>query len=285
MSIVKFVLIFFLSISFAYCEINNVKKYGLKRIAYIKGNLFTTEKESKIGEKLWKKEMKTYGINVEIKAVRTEKEALELWEKKEIHSLVDDGTFYYKYKTKLDSLINYKWIISRKGKMFTQYYLIINRESTLDFNKLNKNKIYYKDKVAKIWFEYLLLTKDIKTNEILSRMEKVEKDKNLIFNSFFNKNSISIITKDLYDSMMSFNPQIKNKIEIVAKSKAIFFNAIGITLKSSDNYNDIMKSFIKENKSDLEILSFVKIQKVYPVEKDELKETDKFFEEYFNLKK
>lgn len=287
MSKIKYLLVIFFTISFGYANEKSHENILLK-IGYMYNNIFTTKKESKIGAKLWNKEMKSRGFNADLIKIEKDEEALDLYERKKIHSLVSDGLFYYKHKKKIDELTDYKWVMSRSNKKFNQYYLVKNRKSNFSFKNFKNQKIFYKDQMSKVWFEYLLLKKGIKTNKILLKMEKVKKDKNLIYNSFFNENSVSVIPKDLYDSMYNLNPQIGKEIEVITASDAIFFNAMGFTRKDLDNNIkvklDLLGSEVREDKNELKTFSFVKIQNVFTLQKDDLNETDKFFEEYSELK-
>ena len=48
---------------------------------------------------------------------------------------------------------------------------------------------------------------------------------------------------------------------------------------------DIMGKKVREKDSLFETFSFVKAQKIFNLEEGDLEQTDKFFEEYYNLKK
>ena len=63
---------------------------------------------------------------------------------------------------------------------------------------------------------------------------------------------------------------------------------MGITRKDLPKYTEAdltkMTSAMNEKDTDLKILSFFKIQRIYNLKKGDLDKTDKFFQEYYKLK-
>ena len=85
------------------------------------------------------------------------------------------------------------------------------------------------------------------------------------------------------------NPQVAKKLEIIKKSKDIFFTGIGFTRKNiNPEFNEtleVITSDVNDIKRDMESISFINIQHVYPVVQSELSELDKLYKEYKNFKK
>ena len=283
----KYILFFILTLTFSNAK--TIDKSNLITLGYLYNHIFTTKKESIIAERLWKEEMKSRGFNIELLRIEDEEKAIKLYEDKKISALVSDGTLYYKYKDKIDKLSALKWIVSKNDRKFNQYYLIKNKNLDFNFKNMNNMKIYYKDHMAKLWFEYLLHKNNINSKNIIDDIEKIKKEKNLIFNTFFNKNSIAIIAKDLYDDMLELNPQIKEKIVILEKSKTIFFRALGFTRNGlNKEKQDIlleMTDILNGDDTNFNVLNFIQIQKIFHLKNEELNQTDEFFDEYFKLKK
>ncbi len=282
---IKLNLIFILFLSYTFCS-DSLEKDNVTTIGYIDEHIFTTKKESRIAEKLWKKQMQQKGFKVKLIRIDSSEKAIKLFEDKKIIALLADSTFYYKYKNKLDLLSKHKWVVSKSEQNFNQYYLIKNSKSKASFNNLEKKKIYYNDHMAKMWFDYLLLKKNIKLKKTIDR---IDKEKNLIFDIFFNKDNLSIITKDLYDDMTKFNPQIKERIEIIEKSEAIFFKVLGYTRKGLSE-NDQEKLYkitnaLNTKVEDFDVLSFIQIRKIHILVKYELDKINKFFDEYNKIEK
>ncbi len=199
-----FILIVFFSISlFA-----NEEKL---KIGVMYEKLFTTKKEAKIGSELWLKQMqeKDKSFRLEMIFYEDEKKLIKDYIDKKISVMVSNATSYYENKKVINDYSNYKWIMSLSKGIFDKFYLIKNRELKFNLEKLKNRKIYYKDEMAKIWLDSLFFKK--KRKSIIPKYIKIEKANKLIFNIFFNKSELSIISKDTYDSMLELNPQIKQK--------------------------------------------------------------------------
>lgn len=266
---------------------NNLFADGYKiNIGVLYEKIFTTKKEAKIGSKLWLKKLEDgpYANKMAIKFYKDEDKLIKDFINKKILIILSNATFYYENKNNLDKYIYHKWIMSRSKGMFDKFYLIKNKKSK---SSLQNKIIYYKEDTAREWLNLLLYKKNKKMNSNI--LKKIEKPNKLIYNIFFNKNDLSIISKDLYDAMLDLNPQIKNNIEIIEESKPIFFNGIGFTRKDIDHYFQEMldymaKEVIKEDHS-LDIISFIDIQKIYTLKEGDLTEVDKFYKEYLLIKK
>ena len=281
-NILKFVFIYIFFISVSYASSDEVKTGLLYK------KIFTSKKEAKVALNIWKKQFPDINnpLDVEATLYESEKRLLDDFLNNRISAFISDATFYYKNRKVLEKNMHYKWIMSRSKNKFEQFYLLKNRNSKIDYENLNKNvNIYYKADLARTWFETILYKKNKKKNY---NFEKQEKAKKLIFNPFFNKNDISIVGKDLYDSMVDLNPQIKEKLEIIRKSKPIFFRAIGLTRKglNKETYLWLDKLAEKLNKKEdkIKAISFLKLSSIYMLEDNEVKDLDTFFKEYFKQK-
>ncbi|PLY06505.1 MAG: hypothetical protein C0625_09110 [Arcobacter sp.] len=284
MKFLRVIFVFFLLFSNLYSS-----SVALK-IGILYEKLFATKKEATIGLKLWVKQINesNYG-NIEAEFYDDENKLIKDFKNNKIQILISDATLYYENKKIIDEYRDIKWIMSRSENIFTQFYLIKNSQSKIDFDNFDVKKIYYKENMAKIWFDNILL-KSVKNKQTNFKLyEKIEKSKKLIFNVFFNKNDVSIISKDLYDSMSKLNPQIKSKIQIIKKSKAIFFTGIGFSRKNLDKvHSGMMKKMTDDfsnSKKNFEVISFIDIQKIFLLKDGDLNELDKFYKEYFKSKK
>jgi hypothetical protein len=251
--------------------------------------LFTTSKEAKIGARVWIKQMEKqyYGFKIELKFYNNEKKLMKDYKNKKIISIISDASLYYEHKKELDDLSGSKWIMSNTNNVFDKYYLIKNKNFDFSFNDLENKNFFFKDEMSSVWFESIMLKNGIEIKP--SRLKKIEKPRKLIFNCFFNKNDLSIVSKDLYDSMVSLNPQIKKKIDIVIESESIFFKGIGFTRKNIEEYQTRIFNSMSNNlwtvDNDFKKLSFSNIQKVFILKEGDLSKTDLFYKNYFRLKK
>lgn len=259
------------------------------KVGMLYEKIFVSQKEAKIGAKLWLKQMeeKDKRFNLDVIFYDDETKLIEDYKNKKVSVIVSTATLYYKNKDIIDNLSSHKWIMSSSNDKFSKYYLIKNKNLKFDFDKLGNKRIYYKDDMTKAWLDVLIYKK--KKKLVDRKYVKVEKENKLIFNPFFNKNDLSIISKDLYDSIVKLNPQIEQKIDIVMKSEAIFFNGIGFTRKDPDeeyeNMVELMREKLMTVNNEFDVTSFIDIQKIYMLNKNDLYRLDKFYEEYFRLKK
>ncbi|WP_072680390.1 hypothetical protein [Arcobacter sp. LA11] len=259
------------------------------KIGIMYEKLFTTKKEAKIGSELWLKQMQEKDKNFKLEMIfyKDEKRLLDDYINKKISVIVSNAISYYENKKIIDSFSNHKWVMSLSEGIFDKFYLIKNRELKFDLESLKNKKIYYKNEMAKIWLDSLIFKE--KKKSIIKKYTKIEKANKLIFNIFFNKNELSIISKDTYESMLELNPQIKQKIEIVSESEAMFFDGIGFTRKDIcsefEKMLELMRIKLVKKEKEFDVLSFVDIQKVYILKNNDLDKLDRFYKDYSNLKK
>lgn len=278
----KLVFIFFFFISFLY---GNEKKLIIG-ILYEK--IFTTKKEARIGSELWIKQMEEKDPNFKLGFIfyKDEENFLNDYKNEKISIILSNATLYYENKKLIDSLTNHRWIMSLSNEIFDSFYLIKNKKSTVNLNNLENQKFLYKDEMAKIWLDSLLHKSKMK--HIHKNFEKIKKENKLIFSVFFNKNKLSIISKNTYDTLVKLNPQIKSKTEIIKQSDSIFFNGIGFTRKNLsqefENMLELMRINFMKKENDFSVLSFTDIQKTYVLKKNDLNKLDEFYEEYFKIK-
>ena len=151
------------------------------------------------------------------------------------------------------------------------------------------NVIYYKNNMGRKWIDYIVLEKYKKSMfKVFKKVVEIKRPQKLIFNIFFNKNELSVVSKKMYDDMVELNPQIKKKIEIIKKSKAIFLSGIGFSSKNFDPYYDNMISGVRDDineKGKIRLSDAINIHKIYYVKDVELKPLNDFFYEYSKLKR
>lgn len=274
----KILLLFFLISSTLYSS-DEIK------VGILYGKIFTAKKEAKIGLKLWKKQMKKkkYDYNVDLILYDNKEKLISDYKNKKIHSIIFDTTSYYENKKGIDNINSDKWAISRNSSIFQQFYLVKNIESKTSLEKFKPKKIFYKENMSRLWLESLFLKRNININTKV--YEKIEKSNKLVFNIFFNKNDVSLMTKDLYESMAEFNPQIKSRLKIIKKSEKIFFDAIGFSRKDiNKNFKktlNLIEREVNTKKNAFEALSFTNVQQIFPLKDVSLKELDNFYKEYF----
>ncbi len=214
---------------------------------------------------------------------------------KKLDTIILDAVTYYRNKDLLDPLTYKKWGVSLSKKKRSRYYLIADGEKKLNgFKDLKNKKLVLKseDKNANIWLEKNSLTINKKSSKkLLNELKKEKNDRRVVFSVFFGKSDYGIITKRAWDVIVSFNPAIKKKVKIIDISDEIFFDNLGIYSKTSDsNSRDF---FLKKganpqelkSKKALRIIELLKIDSIFIIEDENLKDLNKFFKEYFELEK
>ena len=254
--------------------------------------IFTTKKEAEIGSKIWLKYMegKPYFEGINVIFYEDEKKIIEDYVNNKISGMISNLTLYFNNKEILDKSSKRKWIPSTTKEIYEQYYLIKNIDSTITLDNLYKKNVFYKNDIGKVWIERFILKEYKKPLvKVFKKFEEIKKPQQLVFNVFFNKDELSVINKRLYDSMLGLNPQIKQKIEIIKRSKPIFFSGIGFTHKlMNDKYSKMLQKMtedINSSENGVELVSLIDLTRVLVVTNDDLQELESFYKEYFMLKK
>jgi len=254
--------------------------------------IFTTKREAQIGAKIWLKYMKDkeYFEGINVVFYEDEKLILKDYVNNKISGMISNLTLYYKNKKILDKVTGQVWIPSTTKEIYEQYYLIKNKGSSINLDNLYGKNLYYKNDIGKVWVESFILKKYKKPiNKVFKKVLEIEKPQKLIFNTFFNENELSVVTKKLYDSMRELNPQIEQKVTIIKKSKAMFFSGIGFTHKKMEEKHsrmlEKMTKDINSSENGVELVSLIDLVRILVVREDDLKELSHFYNEYFKYQR
>ena len=275
----------FLSLFSLSSALDEKLKFGL-----LYNKIFSNEQEAQIATKLWIKQsyLDEYTKNLEIVFYDDSEKLLKEFISGKVKVILVNPTFYFKNKNILEKIKADKWNMSRTQDKFEQLYLITNKQTKHQFYEKEIKTIYYKLDLSRVWLSSLLDEKSKKKFNFDQKSMKVEKSKKLVFNQFFSKDSYSIVSKDLYESMINLNPQIASKIKIVKKSKPIFFRGLGFTRKDLDKkfHDMVFKTIYKVNatKTEFNRFSYFDAQTIYILNDDDLLELDKMHQKYFAIK-
>lgn len=277
---------FFRCLLILFLVVPNIFADDKLRIGVLYEKIFSSKKEAQVGVKLWieQSHIKAYAKDMEVIYYKNDKKLLEDYIKSKIEVVIVNPSYYFKKKESFEKFTLSKWLMSRTKDKFEQFYLITNSDTENRFYEENIKEIYYKLDLAKVWL-YSLSSKDGFLKESFEKkLKEVKRPKKLILNQFFKKNNYSVVSKDLYESMVSLNPQIKSKIKIVAKSKALFFRLIGLTRKGLEpKFNETVINTIHKiniTETNFERTSFFKVQTVYILEDSDLEELGKMHENF-----
>ncbi|TLP38389.1 hypothetical protein [Arcobacter arenosus] len=249
------------------------------------GDIHFSEKEVKLGAKLWLKNIEKLNLGVELEVFfyENKEDVLKDYKDKKITNIITTGTFFFKNKEFLEKYSKYKWVLSRDKLKFIEYYMIKNKESDFDIKGFKNIKVSYKNDLEKVW-AHSVLRKEIENKKSKINYIQKETEKIVALDAFFHKDKVVVIPKEIYELMLQYNSQFKNKTEIVAKSPKIFFRAIGFTRDGVGEtldkiYKDINDK-INNNRVDLSVLSYVQIQNVFLIENNELEELGVLYKNY-----
>lgn len=265
-------------------------------IGLLYNNIFEDKSSAKVSIKVFLKQVrkKDYGKDFNILYYDDEKKILKDFIDKKITNMVIDSAFYFRNKSQIDKYKDFVWGLSQTNEIFDQYYLIENEKANLSLNSKQLKTIYFNDESQRKWLEFLVLKNKEYLNKsvILNKFEKQQKANKNLLEVFFHNNKISVVSKDVFDSMIKINPQIKKQIKIIKKSPKIFLSALGVTRKglskSFENASSLMEKDYVNKTSKTEVFAFANIKRVYYFFDDdtkELKQLNKFYKEYFKLKK
>lgn len=263
--------------------------YGLST----EGNILAKFKDAKVVLSRWLEDMAgLHQGDVNIEFYDTSKPLYEDFKKNKVDMMILDLPFFFENREEIELNTNYMWTSSFNGKKFNQYYLLSNKSSNLKgFSNLNNKKVSIKegDLTAEIWLKnnsYIKNKKD--SHKLLSSIEYENKERTVILNLFFGKTDYAIVSKDSWETILDFNPALKNKIVVLKKSENIFFPFIGIFAKDINKrklefFSKLTNSVsdIKGGKRISEMLQFDKIEKI---NKEDLQELSIYYKEYFKLK-
>lgn len=255
--------------------------------------IFEDKNKAELAIKVFLKQItnKTYGHKFKIEFYKDGEKLLDDYVNKKVTNIVIDLEFYYKNKEFIDKYKDFSWGLSQSNELFDQYYLVKNINATSNFDNKNIENIYYNDQSQKVWLEYLLYKNKQNKETIFKKLKNEQKASKSLLKVFFQDDCISVVTKDLYDSMLKINPQIKKQVKIIKKSKQIFLSAIGLTRKDLNNdfyeFSNLMNKDFGNKNDKLRIFAFANVKRIYFFKNNDpkLKELNDFYMEYFKLKK
>lgn len=211
---------------------------------------------------------------------------------KKFNSIITYASFYIKDKERLKNASQYFFTFDY-NKEFQQYILIANKQSNINSLSDITGKRFaafvandnYSD-----WLDYVTL-KELKKSykNLVKEIKNVQKDSTLVLDLYFNKADFAVIRKSVYNDIVALNPAIKKKVTILKESKPIFLFGVGLMHKNTPNaiikgFDDIVQdgTFDRDYQALLKLLGNAKIKRIYP---EELKDLEKFYDEYMELKR
>lgn len=288
-NLIKLLFIFNLSF-FSYAEEVAELKYG-----FLESTLVSSFADARVAAKVWLEDI--VSDNYEKKANIEFYDSADILYKDlisgKLNMVVFDLEFFFKHKKNIEKIAHEFWSLNTFGTVYSQYYLIAKKSlNAKGFKNIIGKSVAYKkgDLSAEIWLDKNSLgIYKSEAKKILKEIILVKKENTALLNIFFNKTDFAIVTKKTWEIATELNPSIKKKIEIIEKSEKIHMPLIGLFRK--DVKDSRIKSFFKasENISAVEggreIVQLLKFDSLFKVKDTDLNKMDKYYKEYFELKK
>ncbi len=288
----KFIFLFLLVFTFSYSD------HKLKEIAvYSK----TDQKNKKhfeliltVIQELLNKNSRNLDIHLKFKinSYDNKKEVFKRYLKEDLLLLILSPYDYLKSQKLLDVNKEHLWEIGTNGQKREQYYLIANKKLKNPMKNIGKYKISTRggNNGALYWFKSIIYKEFKKPfKKVIPKFNTVSKESKVVYDVFFNKNNLGLISKAGYELLSELNPQIKKHTFIVKKSKEIFLSMLALTsLRTNKSArNDFRKiinninSFLKNS----QLAASSSITHVKILKDDDIKELKKFYKEFYKYEK
>lgn len=286
----KLILIFLIFFSSINAEVN------IKEIAVFSAKDAKNRKHFEliltVIQELLNKNSKKENINLKFKLnlYNDKKEIYKRYLEEDLLLMILSPYYYIKDKKLLDKNKEDILHVTMNNQKREQYYLIANKKAKQPMKNLSKYKISMLggNNAALHWFKsyiYKEHKKPFKT--IIPNLKKLGKESKIVYDVFFNKNHLGLISKAGYELLYELNPQIKKHTVILKKSKEIYLSMYALTnLKTKkEDKNNFMKILANINslvKNDL-LSASASITSVNILEKKDLKALEEFYTKLFIL--
>jgi ABC-type phosphate/phosphonate transport system substrate-binding protein len=291
MKISKYFLLLIFLVSSLHCEDENKFTFGVTTFKTINSGQNRIEK---LTNNLLEKIEKDYDKDVDIIFYENEEILFQDFkERKNIEAIVVSQEFYFENKDLIKKISKNPFIYKNSEVTNSQLLLIANKNSKINSLKDLKNKVFMNSQYTQsysIWLDYLYMKKLQMSykNGIKEELYSSKSSRGLL-DVYFNKADFCIIEKDIYEDMLLLNPSLSKNLTIIEKSPEIFFLSITLVHKDTPNklvnlINEILDS---ENFKDdfREFLKLINLDSASRIEFEDLKEMEKFYEEYQELRK
>lgn len=258
------------------------------------GTLLASFKDTRVALSIWLEDIATkHNGKIETKFYDTSASLYEDFKNKKIDMVVLDLPFFFKNKRNILNTSDNFWSVNGMDGIYTQYYLIAKKSlSAKNFKDIKKKTISIK-KGSIDTFVWLDKNSYISNKASLKKITKkiIEKknESSALLDVFFDNSDFAVVKKHTWDIISELNPSISKKLVIVKKSKEIHIPFIGIFHKNTNKtVVDLFFGISKELKSveGIEkIVEILKLNSLFRINNNSLKDLDNYYNEYFMLKK
>ncbi len=288
-NLIKLLIIFHLMTSL-YAEPKFESKFGFLS----EGTLLSSFKDARVALKIWLEDVATsYDGKLDIEFYDTSESLYSALKNGELEMVILDLPFFFKNKKDIFENSDNFWSLNMSDSKYPQYYLIGKKSlNAKDFKGIKNKTISIKegDLGASVWLDKnSLINNKESSKKALKEIILKKKESTAILNVFFNKSDFAIVRKETWDISSELNPSLKKKIAVIQKSKKIHIPFIGLFRKNTKSLT--IKSFfslsqdLNKIKGSGQIITILKFHSLFKVDDDYLKNLDKYYDEYFALKK
>ncbi len=259
------------------------------------GTLLQNFKDGQIAFSLWIEEVASlYDSKLEVEYYTDKNDILrEFRTKNLLDMIVIPVPFYFEHKRQIDEIAHNFWSVSINDKKYTKYILVARKElNAKNFKDLKNRTIIFNEEndISETWLDKQSIIYNNKRYKDVVKEEFYEKkESTILLRVFFGKSDFGVISENVWDTMLELNPAIKNKVDIIASSKKEHFPFIGFFKKGSDEQKAEIffkiTSNLKQFPKSEQIMDLLKFDAVFKIQKDSLQNLEKFYNEYYDLRK
>ncbi|MFV0562325.1 PhnD/SsuA/transferrin family substrate-binding protein [Malaciobacter mytili] len=252
-------------------------------------------KDGQIAFSLWIEELASlYDSKLDVEYYTDKNDILhEFTTKNFLDMIVIPVPFYFENKKQIDEISDDFWSVSINDKKYIKYILIARKKlNAKSFKDLKDKKIILNEEnnISETWLDkQSIIYNNKRYKDVVREAFYEKKESTILLRVFFGKSDFGVISENVWDTMLELNPAIKNRVDIVASSKKEHFPFIGFFKKESNK--DIREIFfnitsdLKQFPKSEQIIDLLKFDTVFKIEKDSLQNLEKFYNEYYDLRK
>ena len=226
-------------------------------------------------------------VKIHILPYSSEKKIISDFFNEKIELIILSPEFFFKEEQRLKKNISKKWTVRINNEKYEQYYLITHKDSNASIKNIKNYTVNFRDGVfsAEKWFESLVYEEHNKSYlRVITKRVYFKKRSKLIYQAFFKKNIVSVVTKNDFDILLEINPQLKKNIKILEKSQKIYLSLLGFSSKKMNKkreetiFNHVTN--IDSIMSNEHYKSITSLSKVYLLNDKDLNELRIFYKKY-----
>ncbi|MAC84831.1 MAG: hypothetical protein CL624_11930 [Arcobacter sp.] len=258
------------------------------------GTLLSSFKDARVALKVWLEDIAiSYNGKLDVEFYDTSEALYGALKNNELDMVLLDLPFFFKNKEDILKTTDNFWSLNISDVKYPQYYLIGKKSLNAKSFKDIKGKTIALKKGnggAGVWLDKnSLIANKMSSIKALKSIYLKKKESTAILNVFFNKADFAVVRKETWDIISELNPSIKKKIEVIKKSEKIHIPFIGVfhknTKKVTIKYFFKLSEDLKKIKGSGQIITLLKFNSLFRVDNEYLESLDKYYNEYFALKK